>query len=1034
MSPIGDWLAEAQQADFTGRQAQLDLFRVLLPLDRQKVLPELGEDTRQRVQSLIPLKRLASLVVLGIHGIGGIGKSRLLAQFQALTEEYDEESDRLKWDEPVLMVRLDLQSHKGILDFLTAIYEQLSPRMEFPNFEAGLKLRQEIEDRLRKSENIPKGTLQTLSRGISSLIKGMPFIGEPIAEMLASPEQVEAAISTIYGVVGRKEGDFWMKPEEELTNRLLADLQPISEKYRFVLMFDTYELIGTFDEWVRERLLPKLGERTLIVLAGRDSLEGRGWQKYSSLMWQLELPLFSHHESRQYLERKGVTDTQVATNLADRTDGHPLILSMFAELAAQGEVTGIDMTRSAEGKRVIQQLLKTIKERVAENLREALEVCAILRVVNEDNLAYMLDQADVAAIFDQVRAFDFIKVRSDGIALHDTVWVAMNEELNWRSPAHYRELNAKAMQFYEQALAAGTASDRSNYELELLYHRIRADEVSGITAFQNMAEELVRNRFINRLQALVNDIDSYANQFSQENSRLWLKYYIARLEHLENHRDSAANVYRIIDKSEHAEPKLRAYALCDLGEIMSPRSELEDDEGGLRVISILHRSLNQGVELDPKLIQSLWTLGEVHRRLGDAETGSRYYQQAIELIEKGDDEYTGTRLRQYLIIRYLYEGYSALFDYEQLLAEKAEVYKKHPMLKVDFKEAVTVPLIWMGRYSQSEDILKSLLNEMTRIREFEYWWRDRQALILRTLTYVKAMQGNIQEAEVYFTEAVKVMKDFQLNQHTGSVLGFYGIGLLRNGKLEEAEDRLTLALQSKITVRDLAGVPELLTWLGTLHEIRAISAANNIQMSQALDNALDYYLRPADPRSRQSRPYFECGTVVGLIRVKHAQQQYASIPPLLTQAEQLAQQYEYNDHLASLRLTQGHIAWDGHIEEWGSGFEAALGYYKQALVYALRFNRFLLYEALSGREHGTPLRPIIPHCLERGEEGRKMLEALAEWWHTGTNDIGTPRPDTISPIPEGILLLEAERLARSREPGDGSPQRLASEQILNALA
>jgi hypothetical protein len=50
------------------------------------------------------------------------------------------------------------------------------------------------------------------------------------------------------------------------------------------------------------------------------------------------------------------------------------------------------------------------------------------------------------------------------------------------------------------------------------------------------------------------------------------------------------------------------------------------------------------------------------------------------------------------------------------------------------------------------------------------------------------------------------------------------------------------------------------------------------------------------------------------------------------------------------------------------------------------------------------------------------------------NDIGTPRPDTISPIPEGISLLEAERIAREREPGDGSSQISMVEQINAALA
>ncbi len=105
----------------------------------------------------------------------------------------------------------------------------------------------------------------------------------------------------------------------------------------------------------------------------------------------------------------------------------------------------------------------------------------------------------------------------------------------------------------------------------------------------------------------------------------------------------------------------------------------------------------------------------------------------------------------------------------------------------------------------------------------------------------------------------------------------------------------------------------------------------------------------------------------------------------------------------------------------------------QALQRALRYNRFLLDEVLSGRPQGSPLQPIVPQCLEHGEEGQQMLTALRDWWKTGVNDIGTPRPDTISPIPEGIPLLEAERIVREHEPGDGSPQKSVIQQIEAAM-
>jgi hypothetical protein len=230
------------------------------------------------------------------------------------------------------------------------------------------------------------------------------------------------------------------------------------------------------------------------------------------------------------------------------------------------------------------------------------------------------------------------------------------------------------------------------------------------------------------------------------------------------------------------------------------------------------------------------------------------------------------------------------------------------------------------------------------------------------------------------------------------------------------------SLAIKQSIQDTSYLLETLNWLGIANEI-----------SGGQENAEKFYSRNLSEYRWTGRLYFHTGALAGLVRVKHAQREYAAIPPLLAEAEQLAQQYEYNDHLASLRLSQGHIAWDGHIPEWGSGFDAALRYYQQALIYALRYNRFLLDEVLGGRPQGTPLRPIIPECLKRGQEGCRMLLALRDWWQTGVSDVGTPRPDTISPIPEGIPLLEAERIAREREPGDGSPQKSVLEQIQKGL-
>ena len=136
-----------------------------------------------------------------------------------------------------------------------------------------------------------------------------------------------------------------------------------------------------------------------------------------------------------------------------------------------------------------------------------------------------------------------------------------------------------------------------------------------------------------------------------------------------------------------------------------------------------------------------------------------------------------------------------------------------------------------------------------------------------------------------------------------------------------------------------------------------------------------------------------------------------------------------NDYFTSLYLTRGHITWGGLIPEWDGGFDSTLDYYQHALIHALRFNRFLLDEALSGRKQGTPLQPITLHCLERGEEGKRMLVALRDWWQSSINDIGTPRSDTISPLQRVFPCWRQNTTAPSPRARNGSSQIDVVQQI-----
>lgn len=302
-----------------------------------------------------------------------------------------------------------------------------------------------------------------------------------------------------------------------------------------------------------------------------------------------------------------------------------------------------------------------------------------------------------------------------------------------------------------------------------------------------------------------------------------------------------------------------------------------------------------------------------------------------------------------------------------------------PYLRISLLGSPTWGHIWTGNWAEAESRLREQI-ELDRKRNVIWQLATRS----RELGLVLTMQNRFVDADSCFLEAENLYRARPLEtQRSGVLGGFRGFSISRRGDFVTAQDELEKALVIKREQGDRLGIPELLVWLGQIAEMQHFWSAAERLYTECITDFLELRL------------YFSACALTGLIRVAYESKHFVVIDDLLNQAEQLAQRYEDNDQLAALRLIQGHAAWDSAVAGWNKGFDAAFHYFRQSLIYALRYNRFLLDEILSARNVHTPLRTIFTACLARGDTGQKMLIALREWWQTGTNDVGAPRPDTI---------------------------------------
>jgi hypothetical protein len=224
-----------------------------------------------------------------------------------------------------------------------------------------------------------------------------------------------------------------LPPETDLPNAL-ANLPNL------LLLLDTYELLSPLDSWLREAFLPQLPEQAIVVIAGRQpppaAWRAGGWGNLTRI---ISLRNLRPDESAAYLRGQGVPEAQVAPVL-DATYGHPLALSLAADLFSQNQATiAFDLKQEPDIVRVL--LERFVADVPDPTLRRALEICAHAYVTDEEMLAHCLGAEHSFAAFQWLRGLSFIEQGPFGLSPHDLACEVLEADLRWRNLKRFRELH-----------------------------------------------------------------------------------------------------------------------------------------------------------------------------------------------------------------------------------------------------------------------------------------------------------------------------------------------------------------------------------------------------------------------------------------------------------------------------------------------------------------------------------------------------------------------------------------------------------------
>jgi hypothetical protein len=247
---------------------------------------------------------------------------------------------------------------------------------------------------------------------------------------------------------------------------------PIHCAERLVLLVDSYEALASLDDWMRTRLLPRLPATALTVIAGRTA-PAAAWREdpaWHDLLRVVTLRNLDPDDARGYLDAHGVP-AALQDRLLQVSHGHPLALSLLAELAARGDAAPLDpLTADLVGV-LLRRFVDTIP---SGPQRRALEVCALARVTTESLLRAVLGDDDAHEPFQWLLERSFVESGPEGIFPHDLAREVLDADLRWRDPDAYRNVFRKVATYIHARLKSsrGAEQRRTIRDLKFIFRNL----------------------------------------------------------------------------------------------------------------------------------------------------------------------------------------------------------------------------------------------------------------------------------------------------------------------------------------------------------------------------------------------------------------------------------------------------------------------------------------------------------------------------------------------------------------------------------
>jgi tetratricopeptide (TPR) repeat protein len=810
---------------------------------------------------------------------------------------------------------------------------------------------------------------------------------------------------------------FYLDPFPRLCKDFYNDIEELQNKYRIVLIIDAYDskyLSSDIENKINKIAQYFINKNIYLVIIGQDKPKWDswvGWMRYASIMC---LEKFDYDDMREliinyssYLDRDKRINENVIERINNNSHGIPIASITYVNTLFQNPSVDLNKIELIANDNLLNHLVKNLSLDVVKILK----IASMLRWINEEIIKFITGNDNIGVSYLELEKNHFLN-NEEHKNIHEFIRKIFEKSITKNEPEYKLKIHYKASEYYESLCNLDKLSISSlDYFLEYLYHISCVDQEKGLDSFVNISNKLCRIRDIFSLRRLVNDVSTY--KLSNDKYKMWLIYFQSRLAYFEHNYSECKLLQKKILSLPKKDELFYAYTIADRSEYITSPDKLKNPAHLNKVLNILQVAKDNIPTNDWKIIHILSAIRRIYNYCGEYKKATDDLLNELEVFKQKKVVYIIVH-----ILSLLKEEYCYLGNWEKSISMVNEGKKIFPNISSLYIYKRLIGLhntnyVWSGRYNESEKGIRKFIDSI----------KSEKNLPIAELGFILGLQDKYNES---FSELNKGIQRYNkdTNSHNyATIKSWLGYINIRFGNYIEAEKCLKESIRIKTFLKEFPEIIELYLWMGYLYETMYFDGSKNENKLKA-----EKYYDIIIFSNHFDREYIYCKAIIGLLRIKLCNSEFIGqeTTNLLNTCKEISNFYEYNDILSYISLIQGHI----QLEKENITQEQIILYYKMAMIYALRYNRYLLDEVFWGRNHGNVIESIVNICSRKNNFGINILNSLLKWWKTGINDLEGINLSKISPIPNNISLIEAEKIARENEPGyHGSNQTY----VLNCL-